>query len=465
MIDIDKVPKRQLTKLFDEDIVDYASYDNIRSIPSYVDGLKNSGRKIIWYLINNPKPERASMLAPAVASKMVYLHNPDSLVDTAVYLSSDYSCSGLNLPLIKPLSSSMSKSNRRASDARYSSLKKSDISDLLFNRKDEAVLIHQEFENLPIEPLHLIPTIPISMVNTSNGMGFGFANYFLSRNINEVINECKYYAKNKKFSVNELKPYFNGFLGKIEQIPLPDKDKDARGKKKWRIEGIFNKINQNTIKVTELPVWYDRETYLTHLQGLKDKKVIVSFTDTTIGDKYNIEIKVVGKFWEENKNKDIHKILMLTTDETENMTFIDENNTIVVFQDEMELMQRFCNLKLQFTEKRKTYQLNKFKQDIENLTFKRNFVELVVSEQVKINKQSKAEIVQQLTSLDSVLKTGNNKEEREVHISMPIYNLTKEKILELDKLVKTKQDEFQKLEKTTPEQIWLKELEELEKAL
>ena len=47
-------------------------------------------------------------------------------------------------------------------------------------------------------------------------------------------------------------------------------------------------------------------------------------------------------------------------------------------------------------------------------------------------------------------------------ITMPIFNLTKEKIEELEKQEEFKKLEYDKLNKLSSEEIWLKELEELE---
>ena len=49
-------------------------------------------------------------------------------------------------------------------------------------------------------------------------------------------------------------------------------------------------------------------------------------------------------------------------------------------------------------------------------------------------------------------------------LSMPIYNLTNEKIEELKKQETEKQSEFDSLIEKTPEQLWIKDLEELDLA-
>lgn len=42
---------RKLSEFLNEELVDYASYDNLRKIASVMDGLKNSGRKVIHTVI------------------------------------------------------------------------------------------------------------------------------------------------------------------------------------------------------------------------------------------------------------------------------------------------------------------------------------------------------------------------------------------------------------------------------
>lgn len=456
-IDLKKVKQEPLSESFDKHLLKHASYDNVRSIPSMVDGLKNSGRKIAWYCRNLEKPAKVAILVPKVAEATEYLHNPDALIDTMVGMSLNYDCSGNNINVIKPLSSIGSKSKRSAAAPRYSLVRKEMYFDYIYLKDDQKILDEQTFEGNVIEPKFLVPTIPMSLINSNSGMGFGFANYTLSRNPKDIIEVLKNFLTNGSLNTTEILPFVRGFKGTITKV------EEEFNKKKWRINGVYEKVNSYEIRVTELPFWYDRESYMIKLESLKDKKIITSFKDLTVGNNYNFEIKVPAKFWEEYAGKDMHKTLMISTDETENFTFVTKDNTVKQYISEMDVLREYIDIKLEYTQKRKDYQLSKIKEDVQLNAWKRNFIELVVTDKVIINKKSKTEILTQLKEQELV--TGNNDEDRTKHLSMPIYNLTSEKINELNKYIDGKKAEYKELQAKTVENIWLEDITALEKVL
>jgi DNA topoisomerase-2 len=422
-----------------------------------IDGFKNSGRKIAWYCRNLEKPAKVAILVPKVAEATEYLHNPDALITTMVGMSLNYDCSGNNINIMKPLSSIGSKSKRSAAAPRYSLVRKEAYFDNIFMKDDQAILEQQEFEGKVIEPKFLVPTLPMALINANSGMGFGFANYTLSRNPKDIIKILKDTLTHNKLNVTEIVPFVRGFKGTITKIS------EEFNKKKWQVNGVYEKVNAYEIRVTELPFWYDRESYMIKLESLKEKKVIASFKDYTVGNNYNFEIKVPAKFWEEYASKDMYKVLLLSTDETENFTFVTKDNTVKQYNNELDILNDYIAVKLEYTQKRKDYQLLRIREEVQLNIWKRNFIELVVTDKVIINKKSKAEILTQLKEQE--LPTGKNDEDRNKHLSMPIYNLTSEKITELNKYIDNKKAEYKALEAKTINDIWLEDINALEKML
>jgi DNA topoisomerase-2 len=324
-------------------------------------------------------------------------------------------------------------------------------------KDDQAILEQQEFEGKVIEPKFLVPTLPMALINANSGMGFGFANYTLSRNPKDIIKILKDTLTHNKLNVTEIVPFVRGFKGTITKIS------EEFNKKKWQVNGVYEKVNAYEIRVTELPFWYDRESYMIKLESLKEKKVIASFKDYTVGNNYNFEIKVPAKFWEEYASKDMYKVLLLSTDETENFTFVTKDNTVKQYNNELDILNDYIAVKLEYTQKRKDYQLLRIREEVQLNIWKRNFIELVVTDKVIINKKSKAEILTQLKEQE--LPTGKNDEDRNKHLSMPIYNLTSEKITELNKYIDNKKAEYKALEAKTINDIWLEDINALEKML
>jgi DNA topoisomerase-2 len=90
--------------LIDKELVLFSISDNIRSIPSLVDGMKPSQRKIIYACIkrNLYSEIKVSQLSGYVSEKTNYHHGENSLMDTIISLAQNFVGSN-NLNLLEPV--------------------------------------------------------------------------------------------------------------------------------------------------------------------------------------------------------------------------------------------------------------------------------------------------------------------------------------------------------------------------
>lgn len=79
----------EITKFFNTDYINFASYDNYRSIASIVDGLKVSARKVIYTIIkhNINTPMKVSICMSKTSETTNYLHGEQSLHGVIVRIS------------------------------------------------------------------------------------------------------------------------------------------------------------------------------------------------------------------------------------------------------------------------------------------------------------------------------------------------------------------------------------------
>ena len=91
---------KTLTDFFETDFVNYASYDNLRKIASYIDGQKNASRKILYTVLEkNIKDKlKVSQLGAKVSEFAEYLHG--SLDGVVVNLAQDFPGTN-NIPLLQ----------------------------------------------------------------------------------------------------------------------------------------------------------------------------------------------------------------------------------------------------------------------------------------------------------------------------------------------------------------------------
>lgn len=421
---------------------DYASYDNLRKIASYIDGLKNASRKVL-YTIHDKKikeTEKVSRLASKCSEYSDYLHG-DGLWRVIVTLGQDYAGTN-NVPLIQKFGAFGCRSNNEPGAPRYIHASGSKAFFEIFKYEDDPILIHQTFEGADIEPRFYVPTLPMILVNGSEGVSSGFAQKILPRNPKNIVKYIQNTLLGKPVRKDWLMPFCNGFSGSIEQV----------GPGKFSVTGTYS-ISRNTVTVSEIPFTYDLPSYLKVLDSLEDSKVINSYRDLSDGDNViKFEVKVPKGFENPVKTLKIEKTI------TENYTCIDENNKIRVFSSPEEIIESFIRIKTEYTQKRKEFILKNSENEIRILRSKVEFVSRVLSGKLKVNNVPKDDVVRALESINTVITVNGN---YNYLLGMPIFTLTKEKVLELKSLLESKIRETEELRNKQPSEIWLEDLRQL----
>ena len=428
----------------------YASYDNLRKIGSYIDGLKNASRKVLYTIHekNIKDTEKVSRLASKCSEFSDYLHG-DGLWRVIVTLGQDFAGTN-NIPLIQKFGAFGCRSNNEPGAPRYIHASGSKMFFSLFNYKDDDILIKQTFEGTDIEPRFYVPTIPIILVNGSEGVSSGFAQKILARNPKSIIKYIQNFLNKKATRKDWLNPFYNGFDGDIiRDTNFPDDPK------KWLVNGKVEKVKSNVYRIKEIPFTYDLNSYLKVLDSLEESKTILSYSDMSDGDcKLEFEVKVPKDF----KHEDVLKNLKLQKPITENYTCIDENNKIRIFEDSEEIIKSFIDIKLKFIQKRKEFLENSLQGELDILNSKILFITMVIDKKLKINNVPKEQVIEALSKVKKIVKTQDS---YDYLLKMPIYSLTKEKVEDLKNQALSKSSELEILKKMSKEQIWLKDLEEI----
>lgn len=433
-----------ISDFFQEDFINYGSYDNTRKIASFIDGFKNAGRKVIYTVMKkNSKSEiKLNFLVSDVSKQCIYIHGPTSLEGVIVNMAQNFVGSN-NINLLSPEGSFGSRLIPKASAARYISTKKTKALDNLFNKDDFPILKSQEFEGDKIEPQFLLPVIPIILVNGTIGISSGFAQKILQRKPKDlrryIVNKLN---DNSKQGVR-LIPYYEGFNGNI-----------TGSGKTWSIHGVATQ-NKNKVIIEELPIGYNLKSYIEVLDDMEKKELISSYKDKSdsIKDTFLFEVKLKSI----NKVPNLLQYFKLTTKITENYTSINENNKITYFETVEELFDAYIDIRLEYYEKRRLFQIENMGAEIKLLISKYEFVKGIVKEEIIVNKKTKEEIEVQL---DRVLKIIKENDSYQYLLGMPIYNLSVDKIQELSRTIKNKISFLKGLKSTTNKEMWLEELEE-----
>jgi DNA gyrase/topoisomerase IV subunit A len=435
----------KISTFMEQELVNYASYDNLRSIASYIDGQKNTARKILYTVLkkNINQELKVSQLSSKMAEFTQYLHGDASGV--IVSMAQNYVGTN-NLPLLAREGNFGTRFKPEASAPRYIYTMKDKHTDMLFNKDDEDVLIKQFFEGDEIEPRFYAPTLPLLLINGSmNCMTPGFYQHVMPRKMYSIKEYVERRLKNEDVSDIDLTPHFEGFNGKIVPGPTPNK---------WEVQGTFERVGNAGIRITELPTGWDLKKYNNFLESLIDKKIIRSFRDRSEKDKFIFEVQVDSKFIGLSDEK-IMERLKLVKKETEHFNAIDENNRMRSFEGIHEILEAFITLKKEYIQKRKTHQLNTLKDKMNLEASKYIFIKSINDGVIVINKKSKQEIVDQIVTVDRIIpKDGSY----DYLLNISIYKLTTEEMEKAKNSIMTMKSEYKDLAESSVEQIWLRDL-------
>ena len=437
----------KVDQFFQSDYADYATYDNYRSIASYIDGLKPSQRKVLHVLAKNNiiSPTKVEQLQSKIAEQTEYLHGAHSLAGVIVNLATSYVGTN-NVPLIQPKGNFGTRCVQQAAAGRYIYAAKAQVFDKIFRPEDRPILTQQEFEGTVIEPRFFLPTLPMILVNGAEGIGNGYRQKILPRDPKLLAKLVSEYVTKGKLP-KSIPPFFQGFSGTVTAGENPGS---------WVITGTIEKVDRTTIRVTEVPVGYDLEDYAKKLDDLEEKKVIKGYTDRSDGrNQLQFDVRVDLEFmrkpvdWQLNTLKLVKKI-------GETFTCFDENNAPMEFGSEVEILKAYCDYRLTKYTERKAYQEGKLAEDLEYLKSRARFIQLFISDKIKVVRMCRQFIEEQLEDLDFIQKDGSF----DYLVGMPIYSLTEEKIMQLETDIQKKQKELEEVKATTAETMWFSDLKE-----
>jgi DNA topoisomerase-2 len=378
-----------------------------------VDGLKTSQRKALEVSYQIWKNDRGDMkqmkvfqLSGKVCSEVQYHHGGASMEQAIITMSQDFKS---NITYLWSDSQIGSRFVPESGAPRYVSAKLNpNIKNIL---KDFELLTYKYDEGFKIEPKYFLPIIPMILVNGSSGIAVGHASEILNRNPKQIISECINHLNGK--NIKKMKPSYTFVKGDFVQ--------DEVNHKKWYSRGIFEKVNTNTLRITDVPLGYTYETYDIVLEKLVSDGSIISYEDNS-KENFDYVIKV-SRAWLANKtDEQIIKIFKLEKPYTENFTVLDEFGKLKIFEKAEDILKHFVNFRLTFYQKRKDYQIGQIDNQINILNNKIRFIKSIIDELLVVNNRKKEVIEKDLI----VLKFDKVESNFDYLLRMPIYSLTKE---------------------------------------
>jgi DNA topoisomerase II len=431
----------------------FSNDDNMRSIPCMIDGLKPSQRKILFgsYLRNLDKDEvKVSQLAGFVSDKACYHHGEASLMGAIVGMAQNYvGSNNVNVLVPNGQFGTRLKGGKDSASPRYIWTQISDTATKIFRKSDFPILNHQVDDGIPIEPEYYAPIVPMILVNGCEGIGTGFSTKIPPHNLDSIINNIYRIMDGDKFKF--MKPYWNNFQGNVKKID----------KNNFEINGVYETDKKNnTIKITELPVgeWTTNYKEFLEKQLENKQKHFIGYKDNNTDVSVYFELQFDDEFWYSFEPEEFEKKWKLVKKySTTNMHLYNKEGRIQKYNSVKEILYEYYEIRLELYQKRKDYQLNILKNQLDMISYKVKFILMILEKKIKINNKKKKEIETKLEE-EKFPKFDNN---YNYLLGMQLYSLTYEKIEELKKTKDEKEAEYNKLKNLTPCDMWRLELEEI----
>lgn len=454
-IELDKFKiKQTYDSFFNNEFIEFSMADNIRSIPSMIDGLKPSQRKILYTLFErNFKNEvKVELLMGSVLEQAAYHHGPQSLEGSIVGMAQNFVGSN-NINLLEPNGEygTRLKGGKDASASRYIFTKLSSLTRDIFKQEDDEILEYMFDDGYKVEPKYYIPIIPMVLINGSDGIGTGWSSYIPHFNPIDIITYIENNLKNKKNI--ELKPWFKGFKGEI----IPDLDNG-----RYISRGVFKILPKNKLNILELPILTWNDNYYKFLDKLMDEKYIKDYDKYCTDENVNIVITLHEDIYNSlNDEIIIKKFNLESYISINNMNLFNEDGKIYSYKDQYEIIDKFINFRLKYYTIRKQNILNRFEEQKKVIINKMKFINCVLKKEIIFENKSKDNIIKQIEDK----KIEKYKDNYDYLINISLISLSKEKLEELKQNFEKIKLEIEKINSLTETNMWINELEDLKKKI
>ncbi|KAI4291354.1 DNA topoisomerase II, partial [Pancytospora philotis] len=445
-------PVISIKDFINRELILFSMADNIRSIPSVVDGLKPGQRKVLFSCFKrNLKSEiKVAQLVGYVSEQSAYHHGEASLCATIVNLAHDFVGSN-NLNLLLPLGSfgSRLQGGKDAASPRYIYTNLSPMARLLFPEHDDPVLTYLTEDNLQIEPEYYVPIIPMVLVNGADGIGTGWSTSIPNYNPLDIIANIRCLMRHEE--MQPMTPYYRNFRGEIA----------AAAEGKYTVSGIVS-TDGGLQSITELPVGTWTQTYKEYLESLVQSGAVHDYKE------YHTE-KTVDFLVSPLKS---YPLKLTTSISTSNMICFDAEGKIKRYATPLDIIRDYYPTRHRYYVLRKEHRLRAIADDLVRLSNRVRFIKEVSTGQLVVSRRPVSEICADLTArgyapISSAAKSAAADEQGAEGyaylLGMKISSLTRERMDALTEEFNAKQQEYDVLLATSPADLWLADLERLER--
>lgn len=450
-VNLGEIEELNASDFLNFEMINYSIDHCRRSIPSLIDGLKESGRKVLFTAFKrglkyggvDGTNMKVAQFANAVAEKTKYHHGENNLIETIVKMAQRFVGSN-NLPLFFNAGQFGSRidNGKDAADGRYIYTRLDMCTSYIFREEDEAFLTMREDDGEVVEPEVFVPIVPMIVINgIQGGIGTGWSSTIPPHNILDVVAWIKAWLN--EVTLPTLIPFYRGFKGsvRVEGSKVITTGIIEESKKRWYIKEI--PIGRRMVSINKY------QSILSQKQEAGDIKAI----DNQSSDVAPSFSFLVDK---ENWTPTVDNMSLTDVTYTSNMVLFDVEGKLKKYTNIADIMLAWCEYRFKQYNIRKAGMMAKLEHDTKVLYNKIRFVEAVMTNAIVLKEKEEETLITELQKFKYDAMPNYD-----YLLNISIRQMTSKSVAEFKTKYASLLEQHRALANTTVAQMWTKELDEL----
>lgn len=419
-----------------KDLIHFSHYNLERAIPSVMDGLKTSQRKIMFaaFKRNLTAELRVAQFAGYVSEHSGYHHGEMSLNEAIIGMAQDFMGAN-NIPWLVPQGQfgTRLQGGKDSASPRYIHTYLQPNIKKLVPVEDFPVLTYRDDDGLPVEPEWYAPILPMLLINGARGIGTGYSTYIPPCNPETLKSSILRWLKGDTAALDEtITPFFKGFKGSV----APD----------GSVVGKYTKEKDEFV-ITELPPGTWTADYREWLEKELAEGRIKDFVDVSTDMSINIRIKGIEE-----------KLLIKSlTDriKTTNMHAFNSKCVITKYATLNDILKEFASVRLALYETRRQHQMKTLNAELPYHENVMRFILDQISDEPTINLRKKTRV-----DCNTILEKAGYKHIDDI-MKLPVSAFTSEEISKHQKKLDSLRGQIAELESKKSADLWLADLQQV----
>jgi DNA topoisomerase-2 len=475
------------SRFIHDELIHFSNADNLRSLPSIMDGFKPSQRKILFGCLKRGlrSEVRVAQLAGYVSEHAAYHHGEASLTAAITSMAQQF-VGANNINLLAPVGQFGSRllGGKDAASARYIHTHLEPMVDTIFRKEDAGILKHIDDDGLIVEPETYFPVVPLLVINGCIGIGTGFSTDIPPHNPEEVMGLLRDRLEGRRVTLENIamRPWWFGFKGPIQLV--------SDGV--WLTKGLYIwDDTKKTVTVTELPMgtWtHDYKAFLDEMcvagasasgkvggsdSGKADasktedgKPVLRNFDDLYTHIEVKFVLELDPDYYDDAKANPVEfekRFKLTSTWRTSNMVAFDTDMRIVKYGCVGDMLEAYYGPRLAAYERRRAAEIARLKREAAEADAKARFLAAVLAGTIDLRRAEDEDIVAAMIAHElpglSGDKDATKVDSYDYLLRLRMDRVKAAAVAEQEKMVAVARAAVAELEATTAAAMWLRDMD------